>query len=98
MPLSFFVRRVFHLAPLSRAQCADAISARPHKMTLPLYEPPLFPCQIQHGELKVINIPISTVQLLIAYRFEYVKNFEQPDVLLPNTWIVVRIDGRGLHK
>ncbi|KAJ5161800.1 tRNA(His) guanylyltransferase [Penicillium capsulatum] len=31
-------------------------------------------------------------------RFEYVKDFEQPDVLLPNTWIVVRIDGRGFHK
>ncbi|KAH8906228.1 tRNAHis guanylyltransferase [Coniochaeta sp. PMI_546] len=28
-------------------------------------------------------------------KFEYVKNFEQPDILLPNTWIVVRIDGRG---
>ncbi|KAL4740508.1 Thg1 C terminal domain-containing protein [Aspergillus similis] len=31
-------------------------------------------------------------------RFEYVKAFEQPDTLLPNTWIVVRIDGRGFHK
>lgn len=31
-------------------------------------------------------------------RFEYVKTFEQPDILLPNTWIVVRIDGRGFHK
>ncbi|KAJ5901747.1 tRNA(His) guanylyltransferase [Penicillium taxi] len=31
-------------------------------------------------------------------RFEYVKDFEQPDVLLPNTWIVIRIDGRGFHK
>ncbi|KAI3220671.1 hypothetical protein DTO012A9_10140 [Penicillium roqueforti] len=31
-------------------------------------------------------------------RFEYVKSFEQPDVLLPSTWIVVRIDGRGFHK
>ncbi|KAL4986755.1 Thg1 C terminal domain-containing protein [Aspergillus falconensis] len=31
-------------------------------------------------------------------RFEYVKAFEQPDNLLPNTWIVVRIDGRGFHK
>ncbi|KAJ5089351.1 hypothetical protein N7532_008035 [Penicillium argentinense] len=31
-------------------------------------------------------------------RFEYVKDFEQPDGLLPNTWIVVRIDGRGFHK
>ncbi|RAH68664.1 tRNA guanylyltransferase [Aspergillus aculeatinus CBS 121060] len=31
-------------------------------------------------------------------KYEYVKLFEQPDVLLPNTWIVVRIDGRGFHK
>jgi tRNAHis guanylyltransferase len=31
-------------------------------------------------------------------RYEYVKAFEQPDLLLPNTWIVVRIDGRGFHK
>ncbi|KAF5871719.1 putative trna guanylyltransferase protein, partial [Botrytis fragariae] len=31
-------------------------------------------------------------------RYEYVKAFEQPDLLIPNTWIVVRIDGRGFHK
>ncbi|KAK4181059.1 tRNA guanylyltransferase [Triangularia setosa] len=31
-------------------------------------------------------------------KFEYVRNFEQPDNLLPNTWIVVRIDGRGFTK
>ncbi|KAI1649904.1 tRNA guanylyltransferase [Daldinia loculata] len=31
-------------------------------------------------------------------RFEYVKQFEQVDHLLPNTWIVVRIDGRGFTK
>ncbi|KAI6356948.1 Glucose-responsive transcription factor [Pyricularia grisea] len=31
-------------------------------------------------------------------KFEYVKAFEQPDNLLPNTWIVVRIDGRGFTK
>ncbi|OIW25990.1 tRNAHis guanylyltransferase [Coniochaeta ligniaria NRRL 30616] len=31
-------------------------------------------------------------------KFEYVKHFEQPDTLLPNTWIVVRIDGRGFTK
>ncbi|KAK3336763.1 Thg1 C terminal domain-containing protein [Cercophora scortea] len=31
-------------------------------------------------------------------RFEYVKKFEQPDLLLLNTWIVVRIDGRGFTK
>lgn len=31
-------------------------------------------------------------------RYEYVKSFERADTLLPNTWIVVRIDGRGFHK
>ncbi|CAL3972235.1 unnamed protein product [Diplocarpon coronariae] len=31
-------------------------------------------------------------------KYEYVKAFEQPDSLIPNTWIVVRIDGRGFHK
>ncbi|KAL2001265.1 hypothetical protein VTN02DRAFT_1972 [Thermoascus thermophilus] len=31
-------------------------------------------------------------------KYEYVKAFEQPDALLPNTWIVIRIDGRGFHK
>lgn len=35
---------------------------------------------------------------LTSHRYEYVKNFEQTDVLLPSTWIVVRIDGRGFHK
>lgn len=31
-------------------------------------------------------------------KFEYVKDFEVDDRLLPNCWIVVRIDGRGFHK
>ncbi|KAJ4297017.1 tRNA-His guanylyltransferase [Collariella sp. IMI 366227] len=31
-------------------------------------------------------------------KFEYVRQFEQPDNLLPNTWVVVRIDGRGFTK
>ncbi|KAK4105691.1 tRNAHis guanylyltransferase [Parathielavia hyrcaniae] len=31
-------------------------------------------------------------------KFEYVKQFEQPDNLLPNTWVVVRVDGRGFTK
>ncbi|KIX02942.1 uncharacterized protein Z518_06492 [Rhinocladiella mackenziei CBS 650.93] len=31
-------------------------------------------------------------------KYEYVRNFERDENLLPNTWIVVRIDGRGFHK
>lgn len=30
--------------------------------------------------------------------FEYVKKFETEDPLLPNTWIVVRLDGKCFHK
>lgn len=31
-------------------------------------------------------------------KFEYVKSFEQNSILLPNTYLVIRIDGRGFHK
>lgn len=31
-------------------------------------------------------------------RFDYVRSFETDDTLLPNCWIVVRIDGKGFHK
>lgn len=31
-------------------------------------------------------------------KFEYVRHFEQNDTLLPNTYIVIRIDGRGFHR
>jgi len=31
-------------------------------------------------------------------QYEYVKGFEREDSALPNTFIVVRVDGRGFHK
>ncbi|KAL8832790.1 MAG: hypothetical protein Q9191_000062 [Dirinaria sp. TL-2023a] len=31
-------------------------------------------------------------------KYEYVRTFENNSTLLPNTYIVVRIDGRGFHK
>ncbi|PKC08287.1 tRNA-histidine guanylyltransferase 1 [Rhizophagus irregularis] len=31
-------------------------------------------------------------------KYEYVKQFERDDSLIPNTWLVIRIDGRGFHK
>ncbi|KAI4092780.1 MAG: hypothetical protein LQ344_003300 [Seirophora lacunosa] len=30
-------------------------------------------------------------------KYEYIKSFEQHVKLLPNTFLVVRIDGRGFH-
>lgn len=31
-------------------------------------------------------------------RFDYVRNYEKNDAILPNCWIVVRIDGKAFHK
>ncbi|TKY90613.1 hypothetical protein EX895_000611 [Sporisorium graminicola] len=31
-------------------------------------------------------------------RFAYVRNFELPDSVIPDTYLVVRIDGKGFHK
>eukprot|EP00038_Savillea_parva_P014188 m.214679 g.214679 ORF g.214679 m.214679 type:complete len:328 (+) comp27295_c0_seq1:224-1207(+) len=31
-------------------------------------------------------------------KFEYVKRFERDESLLPNTWLVLRVDGRAFHK
>ena len=31
-------------------------------------------------------------------KYEYVKTFEQSTTLLPATYVVVRLDGRGFHK
>lgn len=31
-------------------------------------------------------------------RFDYVRNFEKDDSIIPNCWIVVRIDGKAFHK
>lgn len=31
-------------------------------------------------------------------KYEYVRHFELADNILPNTWIVVRVDGRGFHR
>ena len=31
-------------------------------------------------------------------RYEYVKDFEHHSVLLPSTWVVVRVDGKGFTK
>ena len=31
-------------------------------------------------------------------KYEYVRKFEQSDELLPDCWIVVRVDGKGFTK
>lgn len=43
-------------------------------------------------------IETNPLKQMAKSRYEYVKTFESDEKLLPNTWIVVRIDGRGFHK
>jgi tRNA(His) guanylyltransferase len=31
-------------------------------------------------------------------KYAYVKDFELPDVLLPGTYILLRLDGHGFHQ
>lgn len=31
-------------------------------------------------------------------QYAYVRNFELPDPVLPNVYMVVRIDGKGFHR
>lgn len=41
---------------------------------------------------------VSSSPAMANSKFEYVRAFETDDRCLPNTWIVVRIDGKGFHK
>ncbi|NWJ09643.1 THG1 guanylyltransferase, partial [Crypturellus undulatus] len=40
----------------------------------------------------------SRVPSMAKSKFEYVRDFEADDALLPNCWIVVRLDGRNFHR
>ena len=42
------------------------------------------------------NIPETPA--MANSKFEYVRDFEQDDRLLPGCWIVVRLDGKGFTK
>lgn len=41
---------------------------------------------------------LNLLTQMACSRFEYVKNYERDDSILPNVWIVIRIDGKGFHK
>ena len=41
---------------------------------------------------------ISHSSVMAKSKFEYTRKFEEELRMLPNCWIVVRIDGKGFHK
>lgn len=51
---------------------------------------------VSNNLLKALTFSCTT--RMAKSKFEYVKSFETDDRLLPNCWIVVRIDGKGFHK
>lgn len=54
---------------------------------------------LQNKTLFLFSRHISNSTLVMAKsKFEYVRTFETEDRCLPNTWIIVRVDGKGFHK
>ena len=50
---------------------------------------------------KAIQADLEGLRLAISMagsRFAYVRNFELPDPLLPETYMVLRIDGHAFHR
>ena len=41
---------------------------------------------------------ICQTSVMAKSKFEYTRKFEEELRLLPNSWIVVRVDGKGFHK
>ena len=46
----------------------------------------------------IVQFYTRPVVLQAKSKYEYVRQFEQDDALLPGCWIVVRIDGKGFTK
>ena len=38
------------------------------------------------------------ISKMAGSKYAYVRSFELPDPVLPNVFMVVRIDGKGFHK
>jgi len=96
-------RREGSLLPLglsSALRCGRSFSALfPFPCVLLRYLPRVLPpsaLSCRPGSVLLVRLD-AAVAAMANSRYEYVKFFEKDDSLLPNTWIVVRIDGRGFH-
>lgn len=66
------------------------------KYDLPILKPDcLFICLLYEFAFEVDR---KEVIVMAKSQFEYVRAFEEQDSSLPNTWMVVRLDGRGFHR
>lgn len=53
---------------------------------------------VTHSSISHSLISYNINKPMANSKYEYVKAFERCPTLLPNTFIVVRVDGRGFHK
>lgn len=53
--------------------------------------------KIEHTVL-LISKQVFSFRNMANSKFEYVKDHETHETLLPNCWIVIRVDGKGFHK
>ena len=53
---------------------------------------------LRHYSQLTLTRKISHSSVMAKSKFEYTRKFEEELRLLPNCWIVVRIDGKGFHK
>jgi tRNA(His) guanylyltransferase len=74
--------------------CTSFFETYWYRPSLSITDPPTF----HHGKFEASVAHRHDFSNLIVFRYEYVKSFETSENLLPNTWIAVRIDGRGFHK
>ncbi|KAJ6638986.1 putative tRNA(His) guanylyltransferase [Pseudolycoriella hygida] len=54
--------------------------------------------QLKQKSIDVIRRNLRTSSKMANSKFDYVRSFETDDKILPNVWIVVRIDGKAFHK
>lgn len=47
---------------------------------------------------KLTHLIVLCSKTMANSRYEYVKQFERENFLLPDTYIIVRVDGKGFHK
>ncbi|XP_037937698.1 probable tRNA(His) guanylyltransferase [Teleopsis dalmanni] len=55
-------------------------------------------CKILKNKIITELIKCFHTSKMACSRYEYVKTYEREDNILPNVWIVVRVDGKGFHK
>ncbi|KRT80124.1 hypothetical protein AMK59_8329, partial [Oryctes borbonicus] len=53
---------------------------------------------LSYSQKLLKGISVLYIPAMANSKYEYVRKYETDDRLLPNCWLIVRIDGKGFHK